>query len=204
MEASLRAATAIADHAGPRPCRAEGWARMAVERQRLQAVDGGAPADVLADLYARYGGQVVGRCRYLLGDAEAEDAAQEVFARALLHLDAFRNEASPLTWLLRIATHHCLNVLRADRARWKEEVRRLALVRPVGEDGADRRALVRSLLARFDLQTQACAIHYLVDEMSQEEVAQAVGLSVPTVRKRVRAFVAAAREALGLPPEEST
>ena len=56
--------------------------------------------------------------------------------------------------------------------------------------------LVRKLLDRFDLKTQAVAVHYYVDEMSQEEVAAAVGMSVPTVRKRLRHFVDRARREL--------
>jgi RNA polymerase sigma factor (sigma-70 family) len=167
-----------------------------VDRPGLQVIDGGAEGD-LQSLYRRYAGQVFGRCRYLLGDAaEAEDATQEVFARALVNLEGFRREASPLTWLMKIATHHCLNLLRANRALWRDEVKRIALVAPTTQEGPDQRELVRSLLARFDVETQACAVHYLVDEMSQEEVAALVGLSVPTVRKRVRTFMAAARDAL--------
>lgn len=166
-----------------------------MDRPGLQVIEGGG-GDLQA-LYRRYAGQVHARCRYLLGDrAEAEDATQEVFARALANLQGFRAEASPLTWLLKIATHHCLNLLRANRALWREEVRRIALVAPTTGAGPDQRELVRSLLSRFDEKTQACAVHYLVDEMSQEEVAEAVGLSVPTVRKRVRTFMAAARDAL--------
>ena len=37
-------------------------------------------------------------------------------------------------------------------------------------------------LERFDPETQAMAIYYYVEEMSQEEVAEALGRSVPTVR----------------------
>jgi hypothetical protein len=83
----------------------------------------GAPRDgfktaVLQELYTRYGGSVYGRCRYLLRDPmKAEDAMQDVFAKALTGMPGFRAEASPLTWLMTIATHHCLNLLRADRAR---------------------------------------------------------------------------------------
>ena len=51
---------------------------------------------------------------------------------------------------------------------------------------------VRKLLARFDLETQAAAIHYHVDEMTLEEVAALLGRSVPTVRKRLEEFAAAA------------
>ena len=58
------------------------------------------------------------------------------------------------------------------------------------------RELVRSLLDRFDVETQTLAVLYFVDELSQEEVAAEVGLSVPTVRKRLRGFVEQARRRL--------
>ena len=63
----------------------------------------------LRDLYERYGASVFGRCAYVLRDrSKAEDAMQDVFAKALTHYGSFRAEASPLTWLIKIATHHCL------------------------------------------------------------------------------------------------
>jgi DNA-directed RNA polymerase specialized sigma24 family protein len=37
---------------------------------------------------------------------------------------------------------------------------------------------------------------YYVDELTQVEIAAATGRSLPTVRKRLRAFLAAARAAL--------
>ena len=49
---------------------------------------------------------------------------QEVFARAFTHVSEFRAEASPLTWLMKIATHHCLNELRSERAGVARLVRR--------------------------------------------------------------------------------
>jgi DNA-directed RNA polymerase specialized sigma24 family protein len=69
----------------------------------LQILPGGRGADAadgqaaLRDLYGRYGGSVFGRCLYLLKDrTRAEDAMQDVFARALHHHASFRSEASPL------------------------------------------------------------------------------------------------------------
>ena len=77
-----------------------------------------------------------GRCQYLLGDrTKAEDAMQDVFAKALGHWHEFRNEASPLTWLVRIATHHCLNVLRAERAPWHKRFERETRARGEGHGG---------------------------------------------------------------------
>ena len=166
----------------------------------LRVVTGGAATRVpLRELYEKYGGSVYGRCVYLLRDrSKAEDAMQDVFAKALEHHTGFRSEASPLTWLMTITTHHCLNLLRAERAGWRD--RFVARERPRGEalagQGAgpqvfELRDEVRKLLGRFDLETQAAAIHYHVDEMTLDEVAAALGRSVPTVRKRLREFARA-------------
>ena len=60
---------------------------------------------------------------------------QDVFAKALSHWNDFRAEASPLTWLIRIATHHCLNVLRAERAPWHQRFERETRARGEGHGG---------------------------------------------------------------------
>jgi RNA polymerase sigma-70 factor, ECF subfamily len=169
-----------------------------VVKPDLKLVPGGDAAldsrAVLRELYSKYGGSVFGRCSYLLKDrSKAEDAMQDVFAKALTHLGAFRSEASPLTWLMKIATHHCLNVLRAERAGWRERFERDERAKTGSDDGPralELRDLVVKLLARFDLETQAAAIHYHVDEMTLDEVAAVLGRSVPTVRKRLEEFAA--------------
>lgn len=163
------------------------------EPARLPPREGG----LLADLYARHAAAVLGRCRYLLRDDEAaKDATQEVFARALRSLPEFQGAASPATWLMRIATHHCLNELRAARASWREELRRAAGPRSEAGVEADKRELLRALLGAADPEEQEMAVLYFVDEMTQAEIAEATGRSLPTVRKRLRGFLAAARAAL--------
>lgn len=163
-------------------------------RPALEVLDGGRSAGRawLQDLYSRYGGAVFGRCRFLLKDATAaEDAMQDVFARALASGSGFRGEASPLTWLMKIATHHCLNVVRGDRAAWKEQYVELQLTRGEGHGGPqalEARDVVRRSLAQFDLETQSAVVHYYLDEMTLEEVAALLERSVPTIRKRLRAF----------------
>lgn len=161
----------------------------------LHVIPGGKGADAreaLRVLYEKYGGAVYGRCLYLLRDrARAEDAMQDVFARALAHQDSFRSESSPLTWLMKIATHHCLNLLRSERAGWRRLFERQERARPEAHGGAqelETRELVRALLSRVDAETQAAVIHYHVDEMTLEEVAAVLGRSVPTIRKRLERF----------------
>ncbi len=169
----------------------------------LKVMEGGRsanPRDELRELYARHGGAVYGRCLYLLKDtARAEDAMQDVFARALTHSTSFRNEASPLTWLMKIATHHCLNLIRSERAGWRRLFERDEKARSEAStvhQVMEVRELVRSLLSRFDDETQAAAIHYHVDEMTLEEVAQLLGRSVPTIRKRLEHFARASGQEL--------
>ena len=50
--------------------------------------------------------------RMLRQEQDAEDVAQQTFLSALEHLKSFRGEASFVTWLLRIATHAALKVIR--------------------------------------------------------------------------------------------
>jgi RNA polymerase sigma-70 factor (ECF subfamily) len=152
---------------------------------------------LLAELYARHAAAVLGRCRYLLRDDEAaRDATQEVFVRALKALPEFQGQASPVTWLTRIATHHCLNQLRSARAAWREEVRRAAERGSQPGVEADKRELLRALLGAAEPEEQEMAVLYFVDELTQAEIASATGRSLPTVRKRLRGFLAAARAAL--------
>jgi RNA polymerase sigma-70 factor (ECF subfamily) len=174
-----------------------------VSRPNLQLVVGGRSDDTraaLRELYTTYGGSVFGRCPYLLRDrGQAEDAMQDVFAKALTHWGEFRNEASPLTWLIRIATHHCLNVQRAERAPWHQRFARQERARAEGHGGPqllEDRDAVRKLLGELDLETQQAAIHYFVDEMTLEEVARALGRSVPTIRKRLESVSAMAGKSM--------
>jgi RNA polymerase sigma factor (sigma-70 family) len=174
----------------------------ATSQPALKVIDGGQKDRnvFLRELYTAYGGSVYGRCRYLLKDsAKAEDAAQEVFARVLLQPASFRMEGSPLAWLMKVATHHCLNQLRAERApwrRWFERDERARSEADGGERTLETREVVRALLSRVDQETQEAVVHYWVDGMTLEEVAVLLGRSVPTVRKRLERFAALTNEEL--------
>jgi RNA polymerase sigma-70 factor (ECF subfamily) len=156
----------------------------------------------IAELYTKYGAQVMSRCRYLLRDGEAaRDAAQEVFVKVMRSIGEFRSEASPLTWILRIATNHCLNVIASNKAKWRERfkqyVRHQEAEQAARPSALERSRMVRDLLGQLDVETQQVAVHYYVDEMTQEEIAQALGRSLPTVRKRLEKFRRVATKELG-------
>lgn len=153
-------------------------------------------------LYNRYGSMVYHRCLRILGNQQdALDATQEVFARVMRHYGSFRQEASPSTWIMRISTNHCLNVIRNRRGRQAKLTAHKQELQPRdrGErafDAVDRIELIRTLLTRFDPEIQRLVIHHYIDGMTKEQIAQAVGLSVPTVRKRLDVFVQKSRRYL--------
>jgi RNA polymerase sigma-70 factor, ECF subfamily len=67
------------------------------------------------DAYRR---ELVGYCYRMLGSAfEAEDAVQEVMLRALRAAGSFAGRSSLRSWLYRIATNVCLDMLRARKRR---------------------------------------------------------------------------------------
>ncbi len=152
---------------------------------------------LLDELYRRHAAAVYGRCRYLLREEEAaRDATQDVFVSALRSQEELGRASSPTAFLLRMATNQCLNVLRARRAAWRGEVARIARERKERGIEPEARELVRALLAAAPVEAQEVAVLYFVDEMTQAEIADATGRSLPTVRKRLREFLAAARGTL--------
>ena len=161
------------------------------------------PTEVqVENLYRQYGGLIHRRCRRILrDDEEARDAVQDVFARAIRSWHSWDGEASRLTWLSRIATNHCLNVIRDSKGR-RDKLDQRKGERPgagLGPESHGRLELldvVKAIMEDMDEDLQRLAILYYFDEMTQAEIAQEVGLSVPTVRKRLRLFVDKARRSL--------
>ncbi len=162
--------------------------------------------ELLTGLYRTHGGRVYARCFYLLRNKEeAQDALHEVFIKVHKNLAGFRNEASPLTWMTRIATNHCLNVLRAKRAPWhekyKQEVDVGVAASVAGGGGAgfsllENRELLRLCLAKVattDGSLAELATYAFVDDMKQADICVLVGMSAPTLRKRLREFITICR-----------
>lgn len=154
---------------------------------------------LLRELYERYAPRVYARCRYLLrDDEEARDAMHDVFLKVQKNLAAFRGEASPLTWITRIATNHCLNVIRAKKAAWhgrfRNEMKSEEHTSQGGMHLAENQQLLCLCLARCDPKTAEAAIYYFVDGMTQAEIGALVGMSAPTLRKRLREFIQTSRE----------
>jgi RNA polymerase sigma-70 factor, ECF subfamily len=67
---------------------------------------------------AQHRASLTGHCRRILGSAsDAEDAAQETLVRAWRAIDRFECRASSKTWMYRIATNVCLDILASRQRR---------------------------------------------------------------------------------------
>lgn len=158
----------------------------------------------LSELYVRYAPILHARARSILGDqAEADDAVQETFARVIRAGDQFRAEASPLTWMYQISTNWCLNRIRDRKGHDKKHHDRRGEI--VGSEQVDANsdlrlddATLRSMLEEEDDETQRLVIALFYDDMTREEAAKTLGISVPTLRKRLDLFLRRARRVLGL------
>ena len=172
--------------------------RLGVEARTMAITD-----TELSEMYMRYAPILHARARGILGDdAEAGDAVQETFARVIRAGDGFRSESSPLTWLYQINTNWCLNRLRDQRGHHRKHVERRGEfvhreeVTPDDERLDDAR--IRALVASEDDTTQRIVVHLFFDDLTREETAVLVGISVPTLRKRLDEFLRRSRRTLGL------
>ncbi|HUS28928.1 MAG TPA: sigma-70 family RNA polymerase sigma factor [Kofleriaceae bacterium] len=141
-----------------------------------------------ASYYATYGPMVLRRCRKLLGDDHAaRDAMHDVFVQVLSRSDSLVDQA-PSSLLFRIATNVCLNRLRS-RKRRPEDATPGLLDDIAAHTDPEAQTAARSTLATLFRQepdnTALIAVLHLHDQMTLEEVAAEVGMSVSGVRKRL-------------------
>jgi RNA polymerase sigma-70 factor, ECF subfamily len=132
-------------------------------------------------------------------DAEAEDAVQEAYIKAIRAIHTFRSDAKLSTWLIRITVNEALAKLR--RSRRAAEVIPLAADLPAGdqvyetthssaptpEDEAIRAQARKIMEARIDALPDAFRAVFVlraVEELSVEETAAVLGIPEPTVRTR--------------------
>jgi RNA polymerase sigma-70 factor, ECF subfamily len=138
--------------------------------------------------------EAVFRLAYLLtGEAdEAEDVAQETFIRAYRSLGSFDTTRPLRPWLLRIASNQSRNHRRGLGRRWAAMLRLAQQQGP--PNGAAHRsepdnhwqadALRRAVQRLRPNDQELIYLRYFLD-LSQEEMAQTMGIAVGTVKSRL-------------------
>jgi RNA polymerase sigma-70 factor (ECF subfamily) len=136
--------------------------------------------------------------RLLDDERDVHEAAQDTFVQAWRHLDRFRGESAPFTWLYRIAVNEALQRTRRKRldTRSLESVElergetageRLARPRPADTEAAEREELsfVAERLRALPFDARAPLVLRDLEGWSYEDVADTLGVSVAAVKSRV-------------------
>lgn len=142
--------------------------------------------------------------RMLRQQQDAEDVTQQAFLSALEHLPGFREEASFSTWLMRIAAHAALKIIRKRKglatisldeatspresdetiphpefiADWSQSPQELV-------ERAEVQRLLDEALAQLDEKHRMVFLLRDVDGLSIAETAEALGLSEANVKVRL-------------------
>lgn len=143
--------------------------------------------EAFAALYRQLHRRVFGLCRYLLGsESEAEDAANDVFARLKKAMTTYDSTQPFPRWLLSVTSNYCMDLLRRRRIEQRlfeppeEEPREFAAEGPSPLEevmSAEARSSVRQALEALPERYRLpLALRYYSD-LSYDEIAAQLGLT---------------------------
>ena len=158
-------------------------------------------ARAFAELVRRYEGKIFRLAQHITQNREdAEDVLQESFLKAYEHLDQFQGQSKFYTWIVRIAVNQALMKLRKRKTSKAISIdeqidtgedtvaREIAAWDPDPEVRYSREELSQIL----DSAVQSLAPSYRavfvlrdIEELSTEETAEALNLSIPAVKSRL-------------------
>ena len=139
--------------------------------------------------------------RMVGNSADAEDVVQEVFLKVFRNVAAFRRQSSLKTWIYRIAVNEARNHRRwfsrhagrevglgaePEAGRTYEQVLEDACPSPY-QSAADResRRLIERALSRLKPAYRAAVVLRDLEELSYEEIAEVLQISLGTVKSRI-------------------
>lgn len=126
-----------------------------------------------------------------LSPADAEEAAQNAFLAAWRGLPSFRGEAKFSTWLYRLASNAAVDVLRREKKyenQWDIEDLQRPDAAPSPQEQLERqdtRQAVRAAMAALPAEFRQVLVLRYLQEMSYQEIAQALALPEGTVKSRI-------------------
>jgi RNA polymerase sigma-70 factor (ECF subfamily) len=177
----------------------------ATDRQVVDAVLAG-DRDAFRLLVERESRMVIAACYRVLGSsAEAQDAAQEAFARAYVSLATFRGDGPFGAWVRRIAVRIAVARLAADfvAVSLDEDVGRAGDRLGIQDDPVDRlldaeeRADLREAIDRLPPDQREVVTLRFYGDRSVEEIARLTDRPIGTVKSRLSRGVATLRNQFG-------
>lgn len=151
--------------------------------------------DAFAELVYTYQDAVYNLCYRLLSErTEAEDAAQEAFLRAYLNLQRYDPSRSFKTWVLTIASNHCIDRLRRRRLKWlsieDEALPPLSLTsdEPEPEDASimkEQSAALQAILDKLSPEYRAAVVLRYWYDYSYTEIADILDTTESAIKSRL-------------------
>ena len=126
--------------------------------------------------------------RMLGSRSDAQDVTQETFVRAWRHLDRFRRDSTVSTWLYRIATRRCLNLIAARQPTIELSEADLEPARPDPAETAEQRERLRAVtdaIARLSPEQRAALVLREFEGLAYEQIAEVLNTSVPAIKGRI-------------------
>jgi RNA polymerase sigma-70 factor (ECF subfamily) len=150
--------------------------------------------EAFSELVGAYQVPVYNLCYRILGESgEAEDAAQETFLRAYRNIKKYDPDRKFVTWILSIASNHCIDRLRKRRLTFLSldktpEIWEGSDPEPGPEGSLEDRELqeqVQGMLADLNGPDRAAILLRYWYDYSYEEIADTLTLSVSAVKSRL-------------------
>jgi RNA polymerase sigma factor (sigma-70 family) len=136
-------------------------------------------------IYQQYHPMVLQMCTgFMKGDrVQASDLAQEVFINTWMALPQFRGESSHKTWIYRITVNTCLQHIRKEKSRAKNELEAgiPTIEQSASTDG--HQDLYRAIGSLNDIDR--LIITMVLDDLDYEEIAKVVGIQETNLRVRI-------------------
>lgn len=127
--------------------------------------------------------------RNLRERAAAEDAAQDTFVKAYLHLDAYNPEYRFSTWISRIAQNTCTDFFRKKReSAGLEEAERMPDPGPTPEDivlGREQAQSLSTLVSSLHLMYREPLMMFHESGMQYDEIAERLNIPMSMVKNRI-------------------
>lgn len=147
-------------------------------------VSGGSPEAVNV-LLGRHQDRVFGLAFRILGNrADALDATQDVFIGVFRKAGSFKHQSAFSTWLYRLTVNACTDLARK-RARQPVPGEALEVPQPDGAGRSDDRLVIEDALRRIPVDQRTAVVMRDLYRMTYEEIAEATGAAVGTVKSRI-------------------
>ena len=147
-------------------------------------------------LVERHQGRIFAMARhYTRNPVELEDLVQDTFLKAYSRLDSFQHQSSFYTWLYRIATNTVLDYMKRCGRSPVQNVEDADLIEPpasvssVGPDAAMERGeiakITHDVLEEIPDIFRTVLVMREFDDLSYQEIADVLGISIGTVESRL-------------------